>query len=96
MTDMLIVSIFLIAGLVTGFSFRSLNALGAFVSRLGTVSLCGLLVLLGISVGADTGIFNDLKSLGLRALLISAASILGSIMVTNIFAGVLKKGPANR
>ena len=79
-----------------GYCCKNVNILGVFMSRLGAISLLGLFILLGISVGADIGVLKNIKSLGVRALLISAASILGSIAVTNLLGNVLRKGGMNK
>ncbi len=67
------------AGIATGYVFRRIEGL-RHTGKLITVSIVLLLFLLGVSVGANREIVNNLGTLGLQALLIAVAGTMGSVL----------------
>ena len=68
----------MIAGILTGYFLRRRR----FVRKTGiciSATIVLLLFLLGISVGTNRGIMENLADLGWQAFLISGASVLGSV-----------------
>lgn len=69
----------------------------AFASSIGTIIDIGLMVLLffvGIDIGKQKDVFDKIKKMGAKILLVPAAVITGSI-VGSIIAGVILKMPLN-
>ena len=80
---MFIVITIMFVGIATGYILRKWN----FLEKLGepiSYTIFLLLFLLGISVGANKEIVNNLVSLGGQALLIALAATLGSILAASI------------
>lgn len=75
-------------GITTG-RFLSSYSIG-FLGTLMDIGLCALLFFVGIDIGKNKDIFNQMKDIGIKAistpLLIAAGSIIGSI-VAGIFLG---------
>ncbi len=67
------------AGIAAGYAFRKVEGL-RHTGRLITVAIILLLFLLGVSVGSNREIVDNLGTLGLQALLIAAAGTLGSVL----------------
>lgn len=76
---MLTVVIIMISGIVVGYLIRSFGKLVKTNEKLTTWAIYVLLFLMGISIGANKSIMSSLHTLGLKALLISAGGILGSV-----------------
>ena len=55
------------------------------IGNLSTVAIFLLLFIMGITIGADPEVMADLGSLGLKAFLIAAAAVTGSILA--VWAG---------
>ncbi len=67
------------AGIAAGYLFRNFEQL-RHTGKLITVSIILLLFLLGVSVGANKEVVNNLGTLGLQALLIAIAGTAGSVL----------------
>ena len=85
---MFIVIGIMLAGIATGYLFRKVNLLQN-IGKLIFFSVILLLFLLGLSVGANDTIVNNLSTLGFQAFLIAFAATLGSVLaawlVYNLF-----------
>ncbi|MDL2221438.1 lysine exporter LysO family protein [Parabacteroides sp. OttesenSCG-928-N08] len=66
-------------GIAVGYLFRHVQLLQK-TGRLITVTIVLLLFLLGISVGANRALINNLGTLGVQALVIALAGTLGSVL----------------
>lgn len=69
------------AGMVVGYLIRNYKKWVKLNDRLTMWAIYLLLFLLGISIGSNKTIINNLGNLGLTALLITVFSILGSVLV---------------
>ena len=66
---MIIVISLMVCGIILGYAFKERN-----------YAIFLLLFLLGITVGANEDVMNNLDSIGLEALLITLAAIAGSVL----------------
>ena len=72
---MIIVISLMVCGIILGYAFKERNL--KFVQKLINYAIFLLLFLLGITVGANEDVMNNLDSIGLEALLITLA---GSVL----------------
>ena len=75
---MLIVIGLMLSGIVIGFLFRKRNL--KFISPLITVAIWILLFLLGINVGGDPKIMDNLAAIGGDALWLTLGAVGGSVL----------------
>lgn len=75
---MLIVIGLMVCGIVLGFYFRKRNL--KFISPLITVAIWILLFLLGLSVGGDPKIMDNLGTIGGEALWLTLGAVGGSVL----------------
>ena len=75
---MIIVISLMVCGIILGYAFKERNL--KFVQKLINYAIFLLLFLLGITVGANGDVMNNLDSIGLEALLITLAAIAGSVL----------------
>lgn len=75
---MLIVIGLMVCGIVLGFCFRKRNL--KFISPLITVAIWILLFLLGLSVGGDPKIMDNLGTIGGEALWLTLGAVGGSVL----------------
>ena len=75
---MIIVISLMVCGIILGYVFKEKNL--KFVQKLINYAIFLLLFLLGITVGATGDVMNNLDSIGLEALLITLAAIIGSVL----------------
>ena len=75
---MLIVIGLMVCGIVLGFCFRKRNL--KFISPLITVAIWILLLLLGLSVGGDPKIMDNLGTIGGEALWLTLGAVGGSVL----------------
>lgn len=68
------------AGVIVGFLINKSTELIKKVDKLITWAIYLLLFLLGIAVGVNDKIINNLDTIGLSALIISLGAILGSVL----------------
>ena len=71
---MIIVISLMVCGIILGYAFKERNL--KFVQKLINYAI----FLLGITVGANEDVMNNLDSIGLEALLITLAAIAGSVL----------------
>ena len=75
---MLIVIGLMVCGILVGFRFRKRNL--KFISPLIMVAIWILLFLLGLSVGGDPKIMNNLGTIGGEALWLTLGAVGGSVL----------------
>ena len=75
---MIIVISLMVCGIILGYASKERNL--KFVQKLINYAIFLLLFLLGITVGANEDVMNNLDSIGLEALLITLAAIAGSVL----------------
>ena len=68
----------MICGIILGYAFKERNL--KFVQKLINYAIFLLLFLLGITVGANGDVMNNLHSIGSDALLITLAAVAGSVL----------------
>lgn len=66
----------MVLGILTGFLFRKKEV--KWMQTAITILIWALLFILGLEVGGNRTIIENLHTLGLKALIISVASVLGS------------------
>lgn len=77
-----IVLLIMLLGVAVGYLFRRKDKLIKISEKLVTLFIYLLLFVLGVEVGGDDSVMNNLSSLGLDALLLSLGGIAGSVLVT--------------
>ena len=75
---MIIVISLMVCGIILGYAFKERNL--KFEQKPINYAIFLLLFLLGITVGANGDVMNNLDSIGLEALLITLAAIAGSVL----------------
>ncbi len=78
---MLAVAIIMGAGMLLGFLLKAKKKTVVVNERLIGYAIYLLLFLLGVSIGSNQEIMNALSTLGLVALVVAVAAVLGSIVV---------------
>ncbi|MDD4778753.1 MAG: LysO family transporter [Fermentimonas sp.] len=86
---MFIVIAFMILGVVTGYIFR--NKKMGNISKIITVIIWVLLFLLGVEVGTNPEIIAGLGTIGVEALIITIAAVLGSAIMALLLWRYIKK-----
>lgn len=76
------VLITMIAGIITGVFIHRKDHLIKINDRLITIAIYVLLFLLGISVGLNKTIVQNIGTLGIQALIITAGAVLGSVLIS--------------
>ncbi|MGL5705030.1 MAG: LysO family transporter [Tannerellaceae bacterium] len=71
----------MVIGILTGYALRKRHIAG-LVGKMISVAIVGLLFFLGISVGTNKDIMNNLSTIGVNAMLISFAATMGSVLVS--------------
>jgi uncharacterized membrane protein YbjE (DUF340 family) len=80
-----IIGIF-IAGITLGFVLRGQQGLLQLGARLSDVALYALLLLLGLSLGVDEQLMDNLPHLGVNGLILALAALVTSIGCTFLLA----------
>jgi uncharacterized membrane protein YbjE (DUF340 family) len=78
---MLTVVLIMSAGILVGYFIRSSKSTLAVSERLIMWAIYLLLFLLGVAIGVNEIIINNLPLLGLKALIITAGGISGSVLL---------------
>ena len=68
-------------GIIIGLAIQNKEKLVRAVDPMINVSIYGLLFLLGISVGVNKTIINNLDTLGVQALILTLGAVLGSVVL---------------
>ena len=76
-----IVLMVMISGIITGVFLHSKPRLIRMNDRLITIAIYVLLFLLGISVGLNKTVVNNIEILGFQALIITLGAVTGSVLV---------------
>jgi hypothetical protein len=77
---MLLVLVFLAAGIAAGLLLGRRSWLVAAADRLSALAVCLLVFLLGLAVGSNQAVIRNLGPLGLRAAALGLAGVLGSVL----------------
>ncbi len=72
---------FLAVGIIVGLLIQKKKKLIVINDKLMTWAIFGLLFLLGISVGLNDTIMDNLDTIGLKALIITIGAVIGSVLV---------------
>lgn len=75
---MLIVIGLMVSGIILGYIFREKNLKG--VQKAITWAIFALLFLLGLSVGTNDQIMNNLDTIGMDAVIITLGAVIGSVL----------------
>ncbi|MGD9976320.1 MAG: LysO family transporter [Bacteroidales bacterium] len=78
---MLTVIVIMILGITTGYLIRSSVRLVKVNETLTTYAIYALLFSMGVSIGTNKEIVSSLHTLGVKALIISIAGVLGSALL---------------
>ena len=78
---MLALILLFVSGAGLGILLRKRKGLAPWVEKLTQAVVCALMVVLGISVGANPQVMQNLGSLGLQALALTVGAITGSILM---------------
>ena len=91
---LLILTIF-IAGILIGWLLKSRKASIGLSAKLTLVSVLALLFLLGYAAGSNNEVVKNFSDIGLKAIVISLLSTIGSILAVMLFSKLfLKAKPA--
>lgn len=60
------------------------------------VSICLLLLVLGMEIGSNKELLSNLPTMGLTAVIISVGGILGSVVLAKILTGIIQKNKARK
>lgn len=82
----------IVVGVPAGYLLRTRPAVVGAVDRLTTWSIYTLLFLLGLSLGSDDALVAKAGDIGLRAVVISMASLAGSVAAGWLLQHVLLRG----
>mgnify|MGYP001164606225 FL=1 len=86
---MFVVISLMFSGILIGYVFRNNNL--KFINKIITVLIWSLLFLLGIEVGGNQEIIEGLHTIGIEALIITVAAVLGSVVGALILWKWIKK-----
>jgi len=86
---MVIILIVLTAGIILGFLMRKHERMIRTADRIMNWTIYLLLFLLGISVGVNETIISNIHTIGVRALVLTAVAIVGSVIVSYIVSRFL-------
>lgn len=83
---------FIALGIPIGFALRKQKAVVHAVDKLTMWAIYILLFLLGVSLGTDENIISQAGGIGLKALIISSACVIGSALSAWLLSKVILKG----
>ena len=83
---MLILILLFMIGIGLGAALRRRQALRPWVEGLTRGVVCALMVVLGISVGSNPQVMQNLAGLGLQALALTVGAVAGSILAVRLMA----------
>ncbi len=86
---MFVVISLMFSGILIGYIFKNTNL--KFINKIITVLIWSLLFLLGIEVGGNQEIIEGLHTIGIEALIITVAAVLGSVVGALILWKWIKK-----
>ncbi len=88
--------LFFVLGILLGWVIRKKYVLKRAIDKLGVVSVCGLLFLLGVSVGSNNLIVKNLKEIGAISVLFAGSAIAGTIILTIIIDKLFFRKKTNK
>ena len=87
----------MVAGIIIGAMLNDKKKIISIIDKLTNWAIYALLFLLGISVGLNKTIINNLDSIGVNALIITVGAVFGSIIMALItFKLFFKKQKTNK
>ncbi|MBC8004960.1 MAG: LysO family transporter [Verrucomicrobia bacterium] len=92
---MLLVLLIMIAGIITGVFIHHKPALIKVNDQLISVAIYVLLFLLGVSVGLNKTIIQNIGTLGFQALIITLGAVTGSVLVSWLIYKAFFQGKQN-
>lgn len=92
---MLLVLLIMIAGIITGVFIHHKPTLIKVNDQLISVAIYVLLFLLGVSVGLNKTIIQNIGTLGFQALVITLGAVTGSVLVSWVIYKAFFKGKQN-
>lgn len=81
----------LVLGLLIGIIFKGLRKQEKTLDKCITAALYVLLVFMGLKIGSDDSIFNNLGTIGLNSFVLAISVIIGSIFFTKLFEKILRR-----
>lgn len=72
----------LVAGILAGYLLRAQKKMLGGIGKLNMLIIYLLLFAMGLSVGRDENVMNNLGRLGIQGILISICSIAGSVLLS--------------
>lgn len=78
-------------GIISGYIFKNVNALKN-VEKTISITIFALLFILGVSVGSNKMIINNLGEFGSQAFIIALMSLSGSLLSTALIIKLFRKG----
>ncbi|RLD63666.1 MAG: DUF340 domain-containing protein [Bacteroidetes bacterium] len=94
---MIIVLSIMVAGIIIGAMLNDKKKIISIIDKLTNWAIYALLFLLGISVGLNKTIINNLDNIGVNALIITVGAVFGSIIMALItFKLFFKKQKTNK
>lgn len=84
--------LFLIAGIIVGAFVKMPKIVEKLIGHLQTVGVILLLFAMGIGVGANPDLFNQLSDIGLHSLAMALGAVIGSTCLIFLLLKLLKKG----
>ncbi|WP_018108650.1 LysO family transporter [Bacteroides propionicifaciens] len=80
---------FMAVGILLGYLFRGVKI--TWLQKLITFLIWSLLFLLGVEAGSDESVINSLPTIGMEAVIITAAAVLGSVICAKLLWNYLKR-----
>lgn len=93
---MFLVLLIMIAGIITGVFIHRIPTLIKVTDQLISVAIYVLLFLLGVSVGLNKTIIQNIGTLGFQALIITLGAVTGSVLVSWLIYKAFFQGKQNR
>lgn len=81
----------MICGIILGFAFRKINVLQKTEKTI-SVTILALLFMLGLSVGSNKMIINNLGEFGSQAFILALLGLTGSLVATTLIVRLFRKG----
>lgn len=88
---MIYIALSLIAGFLVGFKSKINEKMVKVNSTIQTLCLVLLIFVMGMGIGMNKEVLNNLSTLGLKAILFAVISSVGSVLVVYLFSFVLEK-----
>ena len=79
----------MVAGGIVGVLFRQVQAVLSLVDFLTNITIGALLFFLGVGVGNNSTVLNNLSSVGVQALLIGIGATIGSVLLASLLTPML-------